>query len=64
MKKPEFLDPRTMTLLIALAIGLAIAVHPVFLVIGFIITIAVLIEAVLNGVGEHAHRAKPAHRHP
>jgi hypothetical protein len=58
--KLEWLDSRTVSLLIALSIGLAILVHPAFLLIGFIITIAVLIDAVI----ESAHRAKVTHRHP
>jgi hypothetical protein len=64
MKNFEFLDSPTVALLVALSIGLAIAVHPVFLVLGFLVTIAVLIEALAHAIGKHTHHANPAYRHP
>ncbi len=64
MNTHKFLDARTVTLLIALAIALAIIVHPAFLLIGFVITLVALIEAVAQAVSEPAHRATPQHRHP
>jgi hypothetical protein len=62
MKKIEFLDARTVALVIA--IGLAIMVHPAFLLIGSALTIFVLIETVLEAVSSLAYHARPVHRHP
>ena len=42
------LEPTTATLLIAFAIGLGIAVHPVFFLAALLLAIAALIEAVVN----------------
>ncbi len=63
MKKMHFFDSPTVVLMIALSIGLAIAVHPVFLLIGFAITIGILIEAVAHAIREHAHQTRPSARH-
>lgn len=62
MKKIEFLDARTVALVIA--IGLAIMVHPAFLLIGFALTIFGLIETVLEAESSLADHARPVHRHP
>ena len=49
MKKVLFtvVEPTTATLLIALAIGLGIAVHPVFFFAALLIAIAALIQSLL-----------------
>jgi hypothetical protein len=52
------LEPTRATLLIAFAIGLGIAVHPVFFLAALLIAIAALVEAIVNAAGQ------PAHRHP
>jgi hypothetical protein len=52
------LEPARATLLIAFAIGLGIAVHPVFFLAALLIAIAALIEGLINAAGQ------PAHRHP
>jgi hypothetical protein len=50
------LEPVRATLLIALAIGLGIAVHPVFLLAALMIAIAALVEAIVNAAGQLTHR--------
>ena len=50
------LEPTRATLLIAFAIGLGIAVHPVFFLAALLIAIAALIEAVVNAAGQLTHR--------
>ena len=49
-------EPARATLLIAFAIGLGIAVHPVFFLAGFLIAIATLVEGVVNAAGQLTHR--------
>jgi hypothetical protein len=50
------LDPTRATLLIAFAIGLGIAVHPVFLLAALLVVIAALVEAIINATGQLTHR--------
>jgi hypothetical protein len=50
------IEPTTATLLVALAIGLGITVHPVFFLAASVIAIAVLIQSVLNAAGHLTHR--------
>lgn len=50
------IEPTTATLLIALAIGLGIVVHPVFFLVAIAIAIGAFAEAIVN--------AALAHRHP
>jgi hypothetical protein len=50
------LEPTTATLVVAFAIGLGIAVHPVFFLAALIIAIAALIQSVLNAAGHLTHR--------
>lgn len=50
------LEPTTATLLIAFAIGLGIAVHPVFFLAALLMAIAALIEGVINAAAELTHR--------
>jgi hypothetical protein len=50
------LEPTTATLLVAFAIGLGIAVHPVFFLAALLIAIAALLESVVNAVGDVMHR--------
>jgi hypothetical protein len=50
------LEPARATLLIAIAIGFGIEVHPVFFLVAFAIAIAGFGEAIIN--------AALAHRHP
>ena len=58
MKKVLFtvVEPTTATLLIALAIGLGIAVHPVFFFAALLIAIAALIQSLVNTAGHLTHR--------
>jgi hypothetical protein len=64
MKKFKFLDPTRATLLVALAVGLGVAVHEVFFLVAFAIAIIALPESVFHAIGERIHRARLAHRHP
>jgi hypothetical protein len=64
MKKFEFLDSTRATLLIALAIGLGIAVHAVFFLIALAIAIAALVQSVAHDGSENIARTKWTHRNP
>jgi hypothetical protein len=64
MKKFEFLGPTRATLLIALAIGLGIAVHEVFFLIALAIAIAALVQSVAHDGSENIACTKWTHRHP
>ena len=50
------LEPARATLLIAFAIGLGIAVHPVFFLAALLIAVAALVEAIINAAGQLTHR--------
>jgi hypothetical protein len=50
------LEPVMATLLIAFAIGLGIAVHPVFFLAALLVAIAALVEAIVNAAGQLTHR--------
>jgi hypothetical protein len=50
------IEPTTATLLVALAIGIGVTVHPVFFFAALLIAIAALIESVLNAAGHLTHR--------
>ena len=50
------LEPVRATLLIAFAIGLGIAVHPVFFLAALLVAIAALVEAIVNAAGQLTHR--------
>lgn len=50
------LEPVRATLLIAFAIGLGIAVHPVFFLAALLIAVVVLAEAIINATGQLKHR--------
>ena len=49
-------EPTTATLLIALGIGLGIAVHPVFFLAALLIAITALVQAIVNAAGHLTHR--------
>lgn len=49
-------EPTTATLLVALGIGLGIAVHPVFFLAALLIAIAALIQSIVNAAGHLTHR--------
>jgi hypothetical protein len=50
------LEPVRATLLIAFAIGLGIAVHPVFFLAALLMAVVVLAEATINATGQLTHR--------
>lgn len=50
------LEPTTATLLAAFAIGLGIAVHPVFFLAALLIAIAALIQSLVNAMDHLMHR--------
>jgi hypothetical protein len=50
------LEPARATLLIAFAIGLGIAVHPVFFLVALLIAIAALVEGIINAAAQLTHR--------
>ena len=56
MKNFEFLDSPTVALLVALSIGLAIAVHPVFFLAALLIAVAALIQSLVSAAGHLTHR--------
>jgi ABC-type antimicrobial peptide transport system permease subunit len=49
-------EPTTATLLIAFAIGLGIAVHPVFFLAALLIAIAALVQNLIHATGRLTHR--------
>lgn len=49
-------EPTTATLLIAVAIGLGITLHPVFFLAALLIAPAALVQAVINAAGYLTHR--------
>jgi len=49
-------EPVRATLLIAFAIGLGIAVHPVFFLAALLMAVVVLAEAIINATGQLTHR--------
>jgi hypothetical protein len=49
-------EPTMATLLVALAIGLGIAVHPVFFLAALLIAIAALVQTLAHTVGHLTHR--------
>ena len=50
------LEPSRATMLIAFAIGLGIALHPVFFFAALLIALAALVEAIINAGGQLRHR--------
>lgn len=50
------LEPARVALLLGLAIGLGIAVHPAFFLAALLIAIAALVETILNAAGHLTHR--------
>ena len=50
------LEPTRATLLIAFAIGLGIAVHPVFFLAALLIAVAALVQTIINAAGQLTHR--------
>ena len=50
------IEPTTATLLIAFAIGLGIAVHPVFFLAALLIAPAALVQTVIHAAGYLTHR--------
>jgi hypothetical protein len=50
------LEPARATLLIAIAIGLGLEVHPVFFLVALAIAIAALIQSLVNAMGHLTHR--------
>ena len=50
------LEPTRATLLVAFAIGLGVAVHPVFFLAALLIAIAALIKSIINAAGQMTHR--------
>jgi hypothetical protein len=50
------LEPARATLLIAFAIGLGIAVHPMFFLAALLIAVVALVEAIINAAGQLTHR--------
>jgi len=50
------LEPVTATLLVAFAIGLGIAVDPVFFLAALLIATAALIQSIVNTAGHLTHR--------
>jgi len=50
------LEPVRATLLIAFAIGLGIALHPVFFLAALLMALVVLAEAIIDATGQLTHR--------
>ena len=54
-------DSTRVTLLVGLSIGLGIAVHEVFFLVGGAIAVGALAVGTAHALQEHAERARPAH---
>jgi predicted Co/Zn/Cd cation transporter (cation efflux family) len=63
MKRTEFLDPATITLLMGLAVGLGIAVHDGFFLVALGIGGVALGQSVLHAIKEHSDQLRMGHRH-
>jgi hypothetical protein len=63
MKKCEFLDPVTVGLVIALVVGLGIAIHPSFFLIALSMAMIAFVQRVFHLIGEHTHRTNLTRRH-
>ena len=63
MKRTEFLDPATMTLLIGLAVGLSIVAHEGFFLVALGIASIALGQSVLHAISEPRGRVRMTHRH-
>jgi hypothetical protein len=50
------LEPTTATLLIAFAIGLGIAVHPVFFLAALLAAVAAVVQTIVDAAGQVTHR--------
>ena len=57
------LDGPRVSLLLGLSIGLGIAVHEVFFLVGGAIAVGALTVATAHAFQEHAKHAQPAHQH-
>lgn len=57
------LDEPRVALLLGLSIGLGIAVHEVFFLVGGAIAVGALTVATAHALQEHAKCAQPAHQH-
>lgn len=60
----KILDPTRATVLIALTIGLGIAVHEVFFLVALLLAIAAFVQSTVNALNQSIARAKLTHRHP
>jgi hypothetical protein len=56
-------DSTRVTLLVALSIGLGIAVHEVFFLVGGAIAVGALTVATAHALQEHAEHSRPARQH-
>jgi hypothetical protein len=57
------IEPRTLALLLGFALGLGLAVHELFFVLGAIVAIAAAGEHMLHAARKHLNATKPVHRH-
>ena len=62
MKRTEFLDPATITLLMGLAVGLGIAVHDGFFLVALEIGGVALGQSVLHAIKGHGSQLRMGHR--
>jgi len=63
MKETPLMQPRTVVVLTGLAIGLGIALHPVFFLVALAIVLGEAGEWALGKIGEHVWHSKLTHRH-
>jgi hypothetical protein len=56
-------DGPRVALLVGLSIGLGIAVHEVFFLVGGAIAVGALTVATAHAIHEHAELARPGHQH-
>jgi hypothetical protein len=62
-RKDGSVDSTHVALLVGLSIGLGIAVHEVFFLVGGVIAVGALTVATAHLIQEHAEQARPARQH-
>lgn len=62
MKRLPMIEPRTVAVLAALAVGFGIAVHPFFFVVGLMIVLLPVMEWTTQKLGDYLHSFRRSYR--
>ena len=63
MKTLPMIETRTVAMLLALAVGLGIALHPLFFVVALLIVLLATAEWTTQKLGDYLHTFRKAYRH-